>query len=207
MEKVQLVFENLKANDLYKTLKPEDIVLKETEFELDFSELDRRQEDIFNTSGFKRDLIDSTIGQGLYSAIANLPSEILSNERFWQWLSLVRYRKLTEFRLSKPISETPSQNLLSGKSLNHQNRHIFQRIYNILKIAYPDAKISDNFKLGKQLLQNQDAMTSICDRELGLNDKFIRKHLEAISLLGSTETQQFVKKLNAQSQIFLTDYL
>ena len=34
--KVQLVFENLKANDLYKTLKPEDIVLKETEFELTF---------------------------------------------------------------------------------------------------------------------------------------------------------------------------
>ena len=207
MEKIYLVNENLKADDRYKSLKPSDIVLKETEFEVDFSELDRREKDIFTTSGFKRDLIDSAIGQGLYSAIANLPSEILSNERFWQWLSLVRYRKLAELRLPKPIAETPNKNLLSGKSLNHQNRHIFQRIYNIIKIAYPDAVISDSFKLGRQLLKNQDAMTSICDRELGLNYKFIRKHLQEISLLGSTETQQYVKKLNAKSQVFLTDYL
>ena len=207
MDKVYLVAEDLKADDRYKTVKSSDIILEDTGFKVDFSELDRREKDILTNPVFKRDQIDSTVGPALYSAIASLSADVLSNERFWQWLALVRYRKLTEFRLQKPISETPRQNLLSGKSLNNQNRLFLQRIYNILKIAYPDAVVSDKYKLGRQLLQNQDSITSICDRELGLNEAFIRKHLENIAGLGSTETQQYLKNLNARAQVFLPDYL
>ena len=67
--------------------------------------------------------------------------------------------------------------------------------------------IEDKFTLGNRLLSNQDAITSICDRELGLNEPFIRKHLEDISNMGGKDTQKYLKKLNAQAQVFLPDYL
>jgi len=205
-EKIFLVDEDLKAGDRYKFIPALEIVLIETELEVDFTELDLRQDRIFSIN-LKREKIDAYIGQELYMAIRNLPSDILSNERFWQWLTLVRFRKLYELRLHKPISETPIATLLSGKSLANQNRNFFQRIHNLLKIAYPDANIEDKFKLGNRLLSNQDAITSICDRELGLNEPFIRKHLEDISNMGGKDTQKYLKKLNAQAQVFLPDYL
>ena len=138
-EKIFLVDEDLKAGDRYKFIPALEIVLIETELEVDFTELDLRQDRIFSIN-LKREKIDAYIGQELYMAIRNLPSDILSNERFWQWLTLVRFRKLYELRLHKPISETPIATLLSGKSLANQNRNFFQRIHNLLKIAYPDAK-------------------------------------------------------------------
>ena len=138
-EKIFLVDEDLKAGDRYKSIPASEIVLIETELEVDFTELDLRQDRIFSIN-LKREKIDAYIGQELYMAIRNLPSDILSNERFWQWLTLVRFRKLYELRLHKPISETPIATLLSGKSLANQNRNFFQRIHNLLKIAYPDAK-------------------------------------------------------------------
>ena len=205
-EKIFLVDEDLKAGDRYKSIPASEIVLIETELEVDFTELDLRQDRIFSIN-LKREKIDAYIGQELYMAIRNLPSDILSNERFWQWLTLVRFRKLYELRLHKPISETPIATLLSGKSLANQNRNFFQRIHNLLKIAYPDANIEDKFTLGNRLLSNQDAITSICDRELGLNEPFIRKHLEDISNMGGKDTQKYLKKLNAQAQVFLPDYL
>ena len=205
-EKIFLVDEDLKAGDRYKFIPALEIVLIETELEVDFTELDLRQDRIFSIN-LKREKIDAYIGQELYMAIRNLPSDILSNERFWQWLTLVRFRKLYELRLHKPISETPIATLLSGKSLANQNRNFFQRIHNLLKIAYPGANIEDKFKLGNRLLSNQDAITSICDRELGLNEPFIRKHLEDISYMGGKDTQKYLKKLNAQAQVFLPDYL
>ena len=205
-EKIFLVDEDLKAGDRYKFIPALEIVLIETELEVDFTELDLRQDRIFSIN-LKREKIDAYIGQELYMAIRNLPSDILSNERFWQWLTLVRFRKLYELRLHKPISETPIATVLSGKSLANQNRNFFQRIHNLLKIAYPGANIEDKFKLGNRLLSNQDAITSICDRELGLNEPFIRKHLEDISNMGGKDTQKYLKKLNAQAQVFLPDYL
>ena len=205
-EKIFLVDEDLKAGDRYKFIPALEIVLIETELEVDFTELDLRQDRIFSIN-LKREKIDAYIGQELYMAIRNLPSDILSNERFWQWLTLVRFRKLYELRLHKPISETPIATLLSGKSLANQNRNFFQRIHNLLKIAYPDGNIEDKFILGRRLLSNQDAITSICDRELGLNEPFIRKHLEDISNMGGKDTQKYLKKLNAQAQVFLPDYL
>jgi len=207
-EKIYLVNEDLKAGDRYKTIPASEILLIETVSSADFTELDLRQENIFSNGLYKqRAKIDAYIGQHLYTAIQNLPSDILSNERFWQWLSLVRFRKLYELRLNKPISETPIATLLSGKSLANQNRNFFQRIHNILKIAYPEGNIEDKFTLGKRLLSNQDAILSICDRELGLNEPFIRKHLEDISNMGGKDTQKYLKKLNAQAQVFLPDYL
>ena len=206
-EKVYFVNENLKIADRYKTVAASQILVIETEHSVDFSDLDARVEYILSKDEYKRDKIDAYIGQEFYRAICTLQSNTLCDERFWQWLTLVRYRKLTELRLPKPISETPYPNLLSGKSLNNQNRNYLQRIYNILKIAYPGGSIEDKFSLGNRLLSNQDAITSICDRELGLNESFIRKHLLEVSKMGSIDTQQYLKKLNAKAQVFLPDYL
>jgi hypothetical protein len=205
-EKIFLVDEDLKIGDRYKSVLASEILLVKTELEVDFTELNSRQNSIFSNN-LKREKIDAYIGQALYSAISNLPSDTLSNERFWQWLTLVRFRKLYELRLKDPISKTQLATLLSGKSLANQNRNFFQRIHNLLKIAYPDGNIEDKFTLGRRLLRNQDAITSICDRELGLNEPFIRKHLEDISNMGGKDTQKYLKKLNAQAQVFLPDYL
>jgi len=205
-EKIFLVDEDLKIGDRYKSVLASEILLVKTELEVDFTELNSRQNSIFSNN-LKREKIDAYIGQELYSAIRYLPSDTLSNERFWQWLTLVRFRKLYELRLKDPISKTQLATLLSGKSLANQNRNFFQRIHNLLKIAYPDGNIEDKFILGRRLLSNQDAITSICDRELGLNEPFIRKHLEDISNMGGKDTQKYLKKLNAQAQVFLPDYL
>ena len=67
-EKIFLVDEDLKAGDRYKSIPASEIVLIETELEVDFTELDLRQDRIFSIN-LKREKIDAYIGQELYMAI------------------------------------------------------------------------------------------------------------------------------------------
>ncbi len=209
MEEVFTVETDLQTGDVYKSIAANDIELAETAETVDFTKLDKVSNKILARKTFPRGQIDALFGKYLYLALKDLPSSLLSKPEFWQWMSLVRYRDITMRRLIKPLSETPAANVLSGRSLSKSNRNSFQRSYNMLKLAYPepDNLLSDGFRLGKGLLTNQDAMLAICDRVIGLDGAFIQKHLAKVAALDGESTQNYVKELNAQSQVYLTDYL
>ena len=92
-----------------------------------------------------------------------------------------------------------SQNTLSEhlvrKTLGNQSRHIYQRIFNILDLTYPERTVSDKFVLGTKVLENQDVIVQFLDSRFSLDKAFAHQHIGEAAELGSEATQMYVKML------------
>ena len=196
---------NLLQNGAFRTTPASNIDLVETSEKTDFAEMEKKSQEVLETGLKLGSQIDQVIGRALFEALHSIERSVLNDPNFWQWMSLVRFRSLALSRVSS-LEDTPAANLLSGKSLNNQNRHVFQRLFNILDTTYANGQIDDDFKVGTQVLKNQDLITNFGDSIIGLDKSFCSYHIRQAAALGSVATQQYVKRLRAQSQVFLTEY-
>ena len=196
---------DLKKDDLFKTIKPQDIQTSDTGYTADFSKLEKIAKNLVQKPPINKAIIDRQIGRALFEALKNVDNKTLRDPLFWQWMSLIKFRDLALIRTDG--FDCPPQNLLSGKSLGNQSRHIFQRIFNILDLTYLDGNIGDKFKLGDKVLKNQDLIVQFLDSSFSLDKAFTNYHITQAADLGSVPTQQYAKKIRAKLEVYLSDYL
>jgi len=188
-------FEKNKDSDL-RDFYVKDVIdeyVESTGIEADLSEVEDAFDNYITESIKKkwyskksRDKLDGEHTEVVHKALRHLPRELTCDIRFWQWLSLVKFRRYTIFRwcsitakieLAKNIDSHKNITLIEQESqipqafLNHlvggttmksiTNLHSISRLFWLAEYLYTK---DDGYRLAKFAYSFQDIATSLTQR-------------------------------------------
>lgn len=201
-EKLHFVTISVQEGDMldFDKLKPE---IEEIEGgEADFSDVEKVVTSALQNlkKGKIKDAdMDVAIAEKLHAALCHLDQQTLSDVRFWQWLTLFRFREFSETRIgvsvTSKLTREAANRFLGGESLERKNRQVLRRLF----LACQTLAQASDYTLANEALSLQDTMVALFERNLGINHAVARAFVRGVKGNTGTVVQQKAKRLNAIS--------
>ena len=201
---------DLDKSNFFK-FKAEDIPTADSGYEADFSAFDEAAGEIIDLDRNKDPAAYSTnfdqkIAPVVHSTFKHLPKSFLVKPQFWQWLAVVKYRKIAEIRAGG-VAEGKDQFFLSGLTLGSQMSHVFQKPFLIADAVETVFEGKRAYADTIKLMSSAQNVQSIGEGKISFSKKFLRSKLPEIHQLeNDKERKNFIKKLNAEAQNVFHEY-
>jgi hypothetical protein len=170
------------------------------------------------------DKLDLFLGPALHFSLKDVPAQILNNDGFWTYLSLIRFRNFAMSRAQISVfsdAETDIYKWIGNSVLRAQSRHLLRRVFNVCDVIVDKDNLKETYKKSASsyadclhILRVQDAIQQIGDRRLSFNKTLIRQQIPAlIKIIKSAKgdkkkkLQGHFNRLNALSTTRLFSYL
>ena len=144
---------------------------------------------------------DRKLAPVVHSALKNSERRVLLDVRFWQWLTVVRFKDYVldrwcsdvRFEEGVPLRNEERQHFLGGTSLVGTARNALARLFWSADILWT---AEDGYTLAQAALERQDLFTGIFERELCLYPEAARSCVRQLRDVGEKRHRAALRRLN-----------
>ena len=152
---------------------------------------------------------DAVLARTAHQTFRKLPNNILTDNRFWQWISLNLFLKYSEWRwdiTQQNIEEQPNilRHLISGKGVTGLSHNSISRLVVPTIDLY---KSPSDYSLVDILFQNQQTEQSITQSMQSMNPQVIKAMVKSVKGLDGDGVKAKIKRLNALSDAYNIDLM
>jgi len=155
---------------------------------------------------------DAAVAQRLHGALLALEDRALTDQRLWQWLTTVPFRRYTGARWVPDLATNPEllqqpavqKRYLGGSSLNGTSRNALARLFWCARSLWSPA---EGYRLSDIVLGNQDFYQALFERKLGLHAPLVAAAADRLRDSGEKERRDTLKNLNHVLTTVAVEYL
>ena len=140
--------------------------------------------------GAQRTEIDALLAPHLHMALGGTPRRILTDHRFWHWMTTSPLRDFVNYRWPRDGDGTPPDNRYLGRStLNGFNRNGLTRLYWTAAATVE----FDDYALTEKALRNPDLQLQLFDRRFCIDDRLARECVRSLHDVGEALHRRTLK--------------
>lgn len=201
MKKIDLLrfSQVLKPNDYENwTKNPSSFETEKTGEQIDTDIFIKKLNKVKNTQYLNKASTDIELVKSAHKTFEHLPSNILTDIRMWQWVSLEPFFDYSKWRWNisdEAIQEQPTlrKRMFSGMGIDGLSRNSISR----LVIPCIDLVENNDYSLVKILYRSQQAEASIMQSKQSMNKNTFRAMVRAVENLDDSEIKERIKRANA----------
>ena len=216
--KLSRLITTISDQDLISSLRSSSkIPIHDLDKKVDLSEFDEKVDEIIKNK-ITDSIIDGLLVEPLHKALKDLPLELLTDMRLWQWFTVVRHPDLVWLRWRGAVPVDPEDGFKNGNgsrkiatirflgssSINGHGRNTFSRLF---FAAERLLEADNNYGLVRRLFTSQELHLGMSDREFGLLPAVNRVLTKELADLPDLKVRSSVKKMNSLGGSFCLDLL
>ncbi len=206
MKKINLLrfTQVLKPNDYESwTKNPSSFETEETGDQIDIDIFIKKLNKVKNSQYVNKAATDIELVESAHKTFKHLPSNILTDIRMWQWVSLKPFFDYSEWRWNisdEAVQEQPTlrKRMFSGMGIDGLSRNSISR----LVIPCIDLVDNNDYSLVKILYQSQQAEASIMQSRQSMNKDAFRAMVRSVEGLVDNDLKERIKRANALASIY-----
>lgn len=201
MKKINLLrfAQVLKPNDYESwTKNPGSFETEETGEQIDIDIFINKLNKVKNSQYVNKADTDIELVESAHKTFEHLPSNILTDIRMWQWVSLKPFFDYSEWRWNisdEAVQEQPTlrKRMFSGMGIDGLSRNSISR----LVIPCIDLVKNNDYSLVKILYNTQQAEASIMQSKQSMNKNTFRAMVRSVEGLQDNDLKERIKRANA----------